>query len=104
VAWVLLFVVGALETVWALALKQSDGLTRLVPSVVFAVAGLVSIGLLALALRELPVGTGYAVWTGTGAVGAAIAGIVLLGESAAAGRVVAVGLVAVGIVWLALGE
>jgi quaternary ammonium compound-resistance protein SugE len=103
-AWVLLFIAGALETVWALALKESDGFTRLGPTVVFAIAGLASIVLLALALRELPVGTGYAVWTGTGAVGAAIGGLVLFGESAATTRLLPIALVAAGIVWLALGE
>jgi quaternary ammonium compound-resistance protein SugE len=102
VSWALLLLAGVLEAVWALALKQSDGLTRLVPSLVFAVAGLASIGLLALALRGLRVGTGYAVWTGIGAVATAIAGMVLLGESAATGRLLAIGVIVVGIVWLAL--
>ncbi|HEV2820262.1 MAG TPA: multidrug efflux SMR transporter, partial [Solirubrobacteraceae bacterium] len=73
-AWVLLVIAGVLEAVWALALKESDGFSRPGPTVVFVVAGLVSIVLLALALRDLPVGTGYAVWTGIGAVGTAIAG------------------------------
>jgi quaternary ammonium compound-resistance protein SugE len=103
-AWALLIVAGLLETVWALALKESEGFSRAMPTLIFLVAGLASIVLLALALRELPVGTGYAVWTGIGAVGAAIAGVVLLGESAAAGRLIAIGLIAVGIVWLAVGE
>ncbi len=103
-AWILLLVAGALESVWALALKESEGFTQLRPTLLFVVAGLASITLLALALRDLPVGTGYAVWTGIGAVGAAIAGIVLLDESAAVGRLLPVGLIAIGIVWLALGE
>ena len=103
-AWILLFIAGALETVWALALKESQGFTRIGATLVFVVAGLASIVLLALALRDLPVGTGYAVWTGIGAVGAAIAGIVLLGESAAAGRLLPIALIAIGIVWLALVE
>lgn len=103
-AWILLFVAGALETVWALALKQSDGLTRLAPSLLFAVAGTVSLLLLALALRDLPVGTAYAVWTGIGAVGAAVGGMVLLGEAATLARIAPIGLIAVGIVWLATGE
>lgn len=103
-AWVLLIVAGVLEAVWALALKQSEGFSRLVPTVVFAVAGLVSIVLLALALRDLPVGTGYAVWTGIGAVGAAIAGIVVLSEPATLARILPIGLIALGIVWLAMGE
>jgi quaternary ammonium compound-resistance protein SugE len=100
----LVVVAGLLETVWALALKQSDGLRRLAPTLVFAAAGLTSVGLLALALRDLPVGTGYAVWTGIGAVGAAAAGMVALGEPATAGRIVPIALIATGIVWLALGE
>lgn len=103
-AWVLLIVAGLLETVWALALKQSAGFTKLTPSLVFLVAATVSILLLALALRELPVGTGYAVWTGIGAVGAAIAGIVLLGESSAVVRLIPIALITTGIVWLALVE
>lgn len=100
-AWILLLIAGALETVWALALKESDGMTRLGPTALFAVAGLGSFVLLALALRELPVGTAYAVWTGIGAVGAALAGIVLLGEPATAARLLPIGLIAIGIVWLA---
>ena len=103
-AWTLLIIAGALETVWALALKQSDGFSRLLPTLVFAVAGLASIALLALALRDLPVGTGYAVWTGIGAVGAAIAGIVVLSEPATLARLVPIGLIAIGIVWLAVAE
>ena len=102
--WVVLFLAGLFETGWALALKQSDGFSKVGPTVVFLVALIISMALLAWALRELPVGTGYAVWTGTGAVGAAIAGMIFLGESAAIGRLVPIGLVAVGIVWLALAE
>jgi quaternary ammonium compound-resistance protein SugE len=104
VAWALLAVAGVLECVWALALKQSDGFSRLGATMVFVVAGIASVVLLAIALRELPVGTGYAVWTGIGAVGTAIAGMVFLGESAAVARVLPIGLIAVGIVWLALAE
>ena len=100
--WVVLFIAGLLETAWALALKQSDGFSKLVPSVIFLVTVVLSMVLLAIALRSLPVGTGYAVWTGTGAVGAAIAGIVFLGDSAAVMRLIPIGLIAVGIVWLAL--
>jgi len=103
-AWTLLIIAGGLETVWALALKQSDGFSRLAPTLIFAVAGVASIALLAFALRDLPVGTGYAVWTGIGAVGAALAGIVLLGEPATLARLVPVGLIATGIVWLALAQ
>ena len=102
--WIVLFVAGLFETAWALALKQSDGFSRLGPSVLFLWTLVVSMVLLALALRSLPVGTGYAVWTGTGAVGAAVAGMVLLGEPATAGRILPIGLIAIGIVWLALAE
>jgi quaternary ammonium compound-resistance protein SugE len=103
-SWVVLLVAGLFETVWALALKESDGFSKLVPSLIFLVAMIASMLLLAWALRDLPVGTGYAVWTGTGAVGAAIAGIVWLGDSAALTRILPIGLIAVGIVWLALAE
>ena len=88
----------------ALALNQSEGFSKLGPSVLFAVTLILSMVLLAVALRSLPVGTGYAVWTGTGAVGAAIAGIILLGEPAAVNRILPIVMVAVGIVWLALAE
>lgn len=102
--WILLLVAGLFETAWALALKQSDGLSKLGPTVLFLVTLVVSMALLALALRDLPVGTGYAVWTGTGAVGAALAGMILLGEAATLGRILPIGLIAGGIVWLALAE
>jgi len=102
--WVVLFLAGLFEVVWALALKESDGFSKLGPTVLFLVALVISMVLLAWALRELPVGTGYAVWTGTGAVGAAIAGMLFFGESAALSRILPIGLIAVGIVWLALGE
>jgi quaternary ammonium compound-resistance protein SugE len=102
--WVVLFLAGLFETVWALALKESHGFSKLGPTVLFLGALIISMVLLAWALRDLPVGTGYAVWTGTGAVGAALAGMILLGESAAPSRIVPIGLIAVGIVWLALAE
>lgn len=100
--WIALFAAAALETVWALALKRSDGFSNLVPTVVFAVAAVGSLALLSYALRSLPVGTAYAIWTGTGAVGTAILAVVLFGEPASASRFVPIGLIAVGIVWLAL--
>ena len=102
--WILLFCAALLEAVWALALKASDGFSKPAPSVLFVVAAIASLVLLALAMRDLPVGTAYAVWTGTGAVTAALAGIVLLGEAATPARLAAVGLVAAGVAWLALGE
>lgn len=85
-AWILLVVSGLFETVWAAALSRSNGFSRLVPSVVFGVALLVSMGGLALALRQLPVGTAYAVWVGIGAVGTAVYGMVALGEPATTAR------------------
>jgi len=100
--WIMLVAAGLLEVVWAIAMKRSDGFSRAPETIVFALAAVLSFLLLARALRDLPVGTGYAVWTGIGAVGAAIVGIVALGEPAAAGRLVALALVAAGIVGLAL--
>jgi quaternary ammonium compound-resistance protein SugE len=102
VSWIVLVVAGLFETAWALALKRSEGFTNAGPTVVFLVTLTVSMVLLAVALRDLPVGTGYAVWTGIGAVGAAVAGIIWLGDPAVAARVVPIGLIAVGVVWLAL--
>ena len=102
--WVMLFVAGLFETAWALALKQSHGFSKLEPTMVFLVSLIISMVLLALALRDLPVGTGYAVWTGTGAIGAAIAGMIFFGESAALTRSLPIGLIAVGIAWLALAQ
>jgi quaternary ammonium compound-resistance protein SugE len=104
VSWVVLIVAGFFETAWALALKESHGFSRLAPTVAFLITVVISMVLLAIALRELPVGTGYAVWTGMGAVGAAVAGMVWFGEPAVAGRIIPLGLVVVGIVWLAFGE
>lgn len=103
-AWILLFVAGAFETVWAIALKESEGFSRLGPTVLFAGALIASMALLALALRDLDLSIGYAVWTGTGAVGAAAAGMLFLGEAATAARILPIALIATGIVWLALGD
>ena len=80
--WILLFSAAAFEVVWALALKASDGFSNPLPTVIFAVGIVASMVLLALAMRQLAVGTAYAVWTGTGAVGAALAGIALFGDAA----------------------
>jgi quaternary ammonium compound-resistance protein SugE len=99
-AWVLLVAAGLLEIVWALLLKESDGFSKLWPSIGFGIAGLGSIIGLALALRELPVGTAYAVWTGIGAVGTAVFGVLLLGESAAAARLGSITLVVLGVAGL----
>ncbi len=103
-AWISLVVAGLLEVVWALALKKSDGFTELPATAIFAVALIGSMVLLALALKSLPVGTGYAMWTGIGAIGTAIVGIVFLGESSSALRLTSLGLVALGLVGLGLAN
>jgi quaternary ammonium compound-resistance protein SugE len=99
-AWSYFFVAGLLEICWAVGLKYTEGFTRLWPSVFTIVALAASMGLLALALRTIPVGTGYAVWTGIGALGTAILGIVLFAEPASAGRVACLLMIVVGIVGL----
>jgi quaternary ammonium compound-resistance protein SugE len=101
-AWTYLFVAGVLEIVWAVGLKYTEGFTRLVPSVITGVALVASMLFLALALRTIPVGTGYAIWTGIGAVGTAILGIVLFAEPATAARLGCIGLIVAGIVGLKL--
>ncbi|MEX2196637.1 MAG: multidrug efflux SMR transporter [Thermoleophilaceae bacterium] len=103
-AWLFLATAGVLEVVWAIALKKSDGFANGTATTVFVVAGIASMVLLAQALKSLPVGTAYAVWTGIGAVGAALVGIVWLGESTDAFRVLSIGLVAAGIVGLSLAS
>jgi quaternary ammonium compound-resistance protein SugE len=101
-AWLLLIVAGLCEIVWAIGLKYAEGFTRFWPSVVTIAAMLVSIVLLGIAMKSLPVGTSYAVWVGIGAIGTALLGIVLLGESASAGRLASLGLIIAGIVGLKL--
>lgn len=99
-SWVYLFVAGLFEIGWAIGLKYTNGFTRLVPTVLTAISMAISLGLLGLALKTLPVGTAYAVWTGVGAVGTAILGVYLLGEPATAGRLACIGLIVAGIVGL----
>ncbi|HSE90609.1 MAG TPA: quaternary ammonium compound efflux SMR transporter SugE [Candidatus Binatia bacterium] len=101
-AWIYLFVAGVFETAWAIGLKYSAGFTKFGPSVFTVVAMIVSLYLLALALRTLPVGTGYAVWTGTGTVGAAILGIFLFNESREMARILCILLIVAGIIGLKL--
>ncbi|MCU6339206.1 quaternary ammonium compound efflux SMR transporter SugE [Enterobacter quasiroggenkampii] len=101
-SWIILFIAGLLEVVWAIGLKYTHGFTRLTPSVITVTAMIVSIVLLSWAMRSLPVGTAYAVWTGIGAVGAAITGILLLGESASLARIASLALIVTGIVGLKL--
>jgi quaternary ammonium compound-resistance protein SugE len=99
-AWIVLVVSGLLETVWAIALGRSQGFSRPVPSAVFVVALVLSMAGLSYALRSIPVGTGYAVWVGIGAVGTALVGMVALGESASVLRVLSLLLVIGGVVGL----
>lgn len=101
-AWMHLLIAGLFEVAWAIGLKYSDGLTRLWPSLATGAAMLVSLFFLSLALRTLPVGTGYAVWTGIGAVGTAVLGIVLFGEPRTAARLACIALIVVGILGLKL--
>jgi quaternary ammonium compound-resistance protein SugE len=101
-AWLVLVLSGLLETVWAIALDRSAGFTRPLPSVVFAVSLVASMAGLAYALRDIPVGTGYAVWVGIGAVGTAAVGMVALGESASLPRIACLLLVVAGVVGLKL--
>jgi len=101
-AWFMLFIAGLLETGWAIGLKFTEGFTRPVPSVLTLVSMAGSVVLLGLAVKSLPIGTAYAVWTGIGAVGTALLGIVLLGEPATALRLVSIGLIVAGIIGLKL--
>jgi quaternary ammonium compound-resistance protein SugE len=101
-AWIMLIFAGLFEVVWAFYLKQSDGFTRLVPTVITLVAMLVSFGLLSLSMRALPLGTAYTIWTGIGAVGAFVVGIAVLGEAVGAMRLVAAALILSGIVLMKL--
>jgi quaternary ammonium compound-resistance protein SugE len=98
--WILLVVAGLFEIGWAIGLKYTEGFTRLWPSLWTVAAMVVSLGLLGLALKTIPVGTGYAVWTGVGAAGTAILGIVLFAEPATALRLGSIGLIVAGIVGL----
>ena len=103
-AWILLMFAGALEVVWAFSMKRSDGFTRLTPSVITLVAMIASFALLARAMRDLPLGTAYTVWTGIGAVGAFVLGVVVLGKSSNPLRVVAALLIIGGLVLMRVSE
>jgi len=98
--WIILFIAGLFETAWAIGLKYTDGFTRLWPSVGTLVAMIISVVLLGYAMKSLPVGTAYAVWTGIGAVGTVILGIVLFSEPANFGRVLSIALIIAGIIGL----
>jgi quaternary ammonium compound-resistance protein SugE len=101
-AWVYLLIAGLFETGWAIGLKYTEGFSRLWPSLLTLAAMAVSFVFLSLALKTLPVGTGYAVWTGIGAVGTVILGIVLFGEPASLARLACIGLIVAGILGLKL--
>jgi quaternary ammonium compound-resistance protein SugE len=101
-AWVWLTLAGLLEVVWATGLKYTEGFTRLLPSVITVAAMIGSIYLLGLAVRTIPIGTGYAVWTGIGAVGVAILGMVLFNEPTALARIGSILLIVAGIAGLKL--
>ena len=101
-AWWYLLVAGVLEVVWAYAMKQSQGFTRLLPSVITGVTMVASFGLLSLAMRTLPLGTAYTIWTGIGAVGAFVVGITVLGEQVSCPRVLAAVLIVSGLVLMKL--
>ena len=101
-AWFILLVAGLFEIAWAIGLKYTEGFTRLVPSAVTLVSMTLSVVLLGLALKTLPVGTAYAVWTGIGTVGTALLGIYLFGEPATALRLTCIGLIVAGIFGLKL--
>ena len=100
--WVILLIAGLFEIAWAIGLKYSHGFSRPIPTTLTLVAMIASMYLLSIAVRSLPVGTAYAVWTGIGAAGTAILGIILLGESASAWRLVCIGLILLGILGLKL--
>lgn len=101
-AWLYLVLAGAMEMIWAVGLKYTQGLTRPVPTIITIAAIFLSLGLLALALKTLPVGTSYAVWTGIGTVGTAIFGMAMLNEPATPMRIACIGLIIAGIVGLKL--
>lgn len=103
-AWLLLILAGFFEVGFALGMKASEGFTRLPPSLLTVASGLSSVMLLSVSLRSLPVGTGYAVWTGIGAAGTALLGIILLGDSASLSRLLCIGLILSGVIGLKLAS
>ena len=101
-AWILLVLAGLFEVGWAIGLKYTEGFTRLWPTIWTALAMIVSLWLLGIAMKSLPVGTAYSIWVGVGSVGTVVLGIALLGESANPGRLISVALIIAGIVGLKL--
>jgi quaternary ammonium compound-resistance protein SugE len=103
-AWALLCIAGVLEIAFAVSMKSSEGFTRLIPGLLAIASGVSSVFLLSLSLRALPVGTGYAIWTGIGAAGTAALGIAVMGESAAPMRVICIALILAGVIGLKLAS
>lgn len=103
-AWLSLIVAGLLEVIWAFSMKQSEGFTRLWPSLVTLVAMAFSFGLLSWSMRSLPLGTAYTIWTGIGALGAFLIGVAFLGETASIIRLAAAGLILSGLVMMKLAS
>ncbi|WP_439542136.1 DMT family transporter [Hyphomicrobium sp.] len=103
-AWIALLIASFLEVVWSLAMKQSDGFTRLGPSVLTIVTMISSFALLAISMKTLPLGTAYPIWTGIGAIGAFVVGILMLGETLSVTRILAVILIASGLVLMKMGS
>jgi len=99
-SWIILFFAGLFEVGWAVGLKYTDGFSKPLPTILTVAAMAISLGLLGLAMKELPLGTAYAIWTGVGAVGTVIAGIILFGESMALVRLVSVALIITGLIGL----
>ncbi|MBO9550852.1 MULTISPECIES: quaternary ammonium compound efflux SMR transporter SugE [Pseudomonas] len=99
-SWIILFFAGLFEVGWAVGLKYTDGFSKPLPTVLTVAAMAISLGLLGLAMKELPLGTAYAIWTGVGAVGTVIAGIILFGESMALVRLASVALIVTGLIGL----
>lgn len=103
-AWIYLLIAGVLEVVWAYYMKLSDGFSKTTPAIITIVTMIASFWLLSMAMRHLPLGTSYTIWTGIGAVGAFIVGIVFLGEQANAARIIAATLIVAGIVTMKLSS
>ena len=103
-AWIYLFIAGLLEIVWAFSMKQSEGFTKLGPSLVTLVAMVASFGLLSVSMKTLPLGTAYTIWTGIGAVGAFVVGIVMLNEPASALRILAASMIIGGLVLMKISS
>ncbi|MNF62081.1 Quaternary ammonium compound-resistance protein SugE [compost metagenome] len=103
-SWIILFFAGLFEVGWAVGLKYTDGFSRPLPTALTVAAMAISLGLLGLAMKELPLGTAYAIWTGVGAVGTVIAGVILFGESMALVRLLSVALIIGGLIGLKLSH